>query len=649
MLADSTFNPAAVDELACVRGGGDAVVHYGRAEAPLLSDDDDEDDDGGENAATATAAAAAAVASPPVIYSSSCSLPTFFVFGRHELNVQAVARAVVERARALREEGEVAAVVVLPDQPLSHAAGALRREIDAALLAAEAAEDASSSSSSASNGDDERKKKKRKKLPAIVVAAPAFRAVEPRAAAAKKDRGPAAAGESQASQRRRERQRRRPFDAREPARSQPLGGLTWTLPRSVAAAAAAAAPASCAFVWVGPGDDDDDEGDKNGGEGENSDCEGGGDEACSSARQLLRLSLAAASAEAGGWATVCPRTGLLRVPSPLGNRRLLGRRYFAVQKAANAALVGVVTATSAGGEKKREEEEEGEGEEGQKATPFSSSSSLPAHVAASDALVRLARAAGKRPYSLSMGRPTAAKLANFPELGAFVLVAPPGGQLPAPGTLEALAPVLTPAEAVIAWGCGKGRKGRAEGEGGEQGEESEDEEGGESDDDDGDDDDDDDDDPASRWDPSSYSLDSLPAVARAANAAAEALERRSRRRARREQRGGGSGGGGGGVARLSLVDGVSYNGASSSSFPCSTSSPPSSSSSSQLALRQDGSLAGVAREGRELTRAADFLASRRSWRGLETPATGGVPAAEAARAVEGRSGRAAGYEGEGDK
>ena len=33
----------------------------------------------------------------------------------------------------------------------------------------------------------------------------------------------------------------------------------------------------------------------------------------------------------------------------------------------------------------------------------------------------------------------------------------------------------------------------------------------------------------------------------------------------------------------------------------------------------------------------------------ETPATGGVPAAEATRAVEGRSGRAAGYEGEGDK
>ena len=36
-------------------------------------------------------------------------------------------------------------------------------------------------------------------------------------------------------------------------------------------------------------------------------------------------------------------------------------------------------------------------------------------------------------------------------------------------------------------------------------------------------------------------------------------------------------------------------------------------------------------------------------RGLETPATGGVPAAEAAHAVEGLRGRAAGYEGEGDK
>lgn len=615
VLADSTFNPAAVDELACVRGGGDAVVHYGRAEAPLLSDDDDVDA-GHENADDADDDEGAALSSPPaVVSSSSCSLPTLFVFGRQDLDVPAVSRAVVERARALRDSPEaaaIAAVVVLPDQPLCHAAAALRAEV-AALVAAE---DASSSDG--------------KKLPAVVVAAPAFRAVEPRGEKEEEELQERTEGGSQTSSRQGRPPSRRSFNVREPSRSSTLGGLTWTLPFP------AAAPASCAFVWVGPGDDDCGGG---GGSGEGRDGAGANDEACASARQLLRLSLAAASV--AGWAEVCPRSGALRVLSPLdGTRRLLGRRYFAVQKAANASLVGVVTATSAGGEQKREEEG-GKGPSGASpAAPAEAKEegparppSLPAHVAASDALLRLARARGKGAYALAMGRPTAAKLSNFPELGAFVLVAPPGGQLPPPGTLEALAPVLTPAEAVIAWGCGRGGgRGGAGGAGeGERGSgEGEEGEGSE------------DDDPASRWDPSSYSLDSLPAVARAANAAAEALERRSRRRAEE--------GGGGGVARLSLVDGASHGSRPPPSL-APASSPPSPPSSSQLSHRRGGSLLADASNGAdgELACAADFLAHRRSWRGLETPATGGVPAAEAAHAVEGLRGRAAGYEGEGDK
>ena len=131
-------------------------------------------------------------------------------------------------------------------------------------------------------------------------------------------------------------------------------------------------------------------------------------------------------------------------------------------------------------------------------------------------------------------------------------------------------------------------------------------------------------------------------MARAANAAAEALERRSRRRAEE--------GGGGGVARLSLVDGASHGSRPPPSL-APASSPPSPPSSSQLSHRRGGSLLADASNGAdgELACAADFLAHRRSWRGLETPATGGVPAAEAAHAVEGLRGRAAGYEGEGDK
>ena len=632
MLADSTFNPATVDELACLRGGGDAVVHYGRAEAPLLSDDDDEEEEEEEDDGNAAAV-------PVSSLSSSCSLPTLFVFGRQKIHVAAVARAVVEHARGLVGDSPaaaVSAVVVLPDQPLSHAAGALRAEMRAlaasaaaaaAAAAADAADDDADDDAGGEEFSDERRRRKKPSGPVVVVvAAPAFRAVEPRAAAAAAAKNEEEEDEEKKTEGGRGKSSKKRFDAREPSRSWTLGGLTWRLPF--------AAPASsCAFVWVGPGDEDEREEEGAKGERGEKNENGSSDEACSSARQLLRLSLS--SSAAGGWATVDPVSGKLRVPPALGTRRLLGRRYFAVQKAANAALVGIVIATSAGGEKEGMEEE---GQERSAPPPSPSpppSKSVPAHIAASDALLRLARAAGKRPYSLSMGRPTAAKLSNFPELGAFVLVAPPGGQLPPPGTLEALAPVLTPAEAVVAWGCGSGN-GREGEDGSEEEEEGDDESEA--------------DEPASRWDPSSYSLDSLPAVAAAATAAAEALERRNRRRRERGAAAGEEDGVGGGVARLSLVDGANYHSrpffCSSPPNPSASSSPPSP--SQQLAVRQDGSLTDVSNGSKkDLTRAADFLASHRSWRGLETPATGGVPAAEAALAVEGRSGRAAGYDGEG--
>ena len=44
-------------------------------------------------------------------------------------------------------------------------------------------------------------------------------------------------------------------------------------------------------------------------------------------------------------------------------------------------------------------------------------------VAAAEEVRRLARAAGKRTYTLLMGKPSPAKLANFPEVDVFVMVA----------------------------------------------------------------------------------------------------------------------------------------------------------------------------------------------------------------------------------
>ena len=45
------------------------------------------------------------------------------------------------------------------------------------------------------------------------------------------------------------------------------------------------------------------------------------------------------------------------------------------------------------------------------------------YLAAAEQVRRLARAAGKRTYTLLMGKPNPAKLANFPEVEVFVMVA----------------------------------------------------------------------------------------------------------------------------------------------------------------------------------------------------------------------------------
>ena len=42
---------------------------------------------------------------------------------------------------------------------------------------------------------------------------------------------------------------------------------------------------------------------------------------------------------------------------------------------------------------------------------------------AAEEVRRLARAAGKRTYTLLMGKPNPAKLANFPEVEVFVMIA----------------------------------------------------------------------------------------------------------------------------------------------------------------------------------------------------------------------------------
>ena len=62
----------------------------------------------------------------------------------------------------------------------------------------------------------------------------------------------------------------------------------------------------------------------------------------------------------------------------------------------------------------------------------------------------LAQAAGKKTYTMLMGRPSPAKLANFPEIEVFVMVADAPG-LVLDDSKDYYAPVITPWEALLAF------------------------------------------------------------------------------------------------------------------------------------------------------------------------------------------------------
>lgn len=65
----------------------------------------------------------------------------------------------------------------------------------------------------------------------------------------------------------------------------------------------------------------------------------------------------------------------------------------------------------------------------------------------------LIKAAGKKSYTLVMGRPNSAKLANFPECEVFIYVS--CAQTALLDSKDFLAPVITPFEAVLAFGRGR--------------------------------------------------------------------------------------------------------------------------------------------------------------------------------------------------
>ncbi|XP_037673125.1 2-(3-amino-3-carboxypropyl)histidine synthase subunit 2 [Choloepus didactylus] len=124
-----------------------------------------------------------------------------------------------------------------------------------------------------------------------------------------------------------------------------------------------------------------------------------------------------------GWApeqpfsSCCPDTGRAQDESARAGR-LRARRHYLVERARDARVVGLLAGTLG----------------------------VAQHREALAHLRNLTQAAGKRSYVLALGQPTPAKLANFPEVDVFVLLACPLGTLAPQSSRTFFRPVLAPCE-----------------------------------------------------------------------------------------------------------------------------------------------------------------------------------------------------------
>ncbi|XP_005410748.1 PREDICTED: diphthamide biosynthesis protein 2 isoform X1 [Chinchilla lanigera] len=124
-----------------------------------------------------------------------------------------------------------------------------------------------------------------------------------------------------------------------------------------------------------------------------------------------------------GWApgkpffSCCPDTGQTQDEGVRAGR-LRARRWYLVERARDAHVVGLLVGTLG----------------------------VARHCEALAHLRNLSQAAGKRSYVLALGQPTPAKLANFPEIDVFVLLACPLGALAPKPSGSFFRPVLTPCE-----------------------------------------------------------------------------------------------------------------------------------------------------------------------------------------------------------
>uniref|UniRef100_A0A023GKT2 2-(3-amino-3-carboxypropyl)histidine synthase subunit 2 n=1 Tax=Amblyomma triste TaxID=251400 RepID=A0A023GKT2_AMBTT len=115
-----------------------------------------------------------------------------------------------------------------------------------------------------------------------------------------------------------------------------------------------------------------------------------------------------------------PRSQQIRKESLAVNRQLM-RRYYLIERAKDASVVGILVGTLG----------------------------VRSYLSVVEHLKRVIRAAGKRPYVLAVGKPNVAKLANFQEVDVYVLIACPENALLL-DCKEFFRPIITPFELEVA-------------------------------------------------------------------------------------------------------------------------------------------------------------------------------------------------------
>ena len=110
--------------------------------------------------------------------------------------------------------------------------------------------------------------------------------------------------------------------------------------------------------------------------------------------------------------------------------KTLKRRYFLVEKAKDVSIVGIIVGTL----------------------------SIAGFIDTLNRLRRIIEEAGKKSYTFVMGRVTPEKLANYPEIGVFVLVSCP--QIALIDSRDYYAPIITPFEAMLAFVPGQDWTGK---------------------------------------------------------------------------------------------------------------------------------------------------------------------------------------------